>query len=196
MHKGKYAITCKLKYAEICTKYAVSNMQEICTKNAYEKYAIHVHNKPYYVIYWNCYIQAYILCYITLIGNKPCYITWIHNCITVYVAFFNFSLFNIYVSCSFGQYLMSLLFNIICYILCYIVVLVCRAEVRCSFITTTVRDDCSGHTLWCDPGHCSGSHYQFSLSVLAFLRSMSCSMSNEQKLCEVKYFNSNLCRMR
>ena len=33
MHKGKYAIICKLKYAEICTKYAVPNMQEIYTNN-------------------------------------------------------------------------------------------------------------------------------------------------------------------
>ena len=31
MHKGKYAITCKLKYVEIFTRYSVPNMQEICT---------------------------------------------------------------------------------------------------------------------------------------------------------------------
>ena len=43
MHKGKYAITCKLKYAEICTKYAVSNMQEICTK-------MHMRNMQYMCI--------------------------------------------------------------------------------------------------------------------------------------------------
>ena len=45
MHKGKYAIICKFKYAEICTKYAEPNMQEICTNMQImnEKYAIYVH---------------------------------------------------------------------------------------------------------------------------------------------------------
>ena len=40
MHKGKYAIACKLKYAEIGTKYAVRNMQEICTN-------MHIRNVDY-----------------------------------------------------------------------------------------------------------------------------------------------------
>ena len=35
----------------------------------------------------------------------------------------------------------------------------------------------------------------FKFSVLTFLRFMSCSMSIEQKLCSIKYFNSNLCPM-
>ena len=43
MHKGKYAITCKLKYVEICTKYAVPNMQEICTN-------MHMRNMQYMCI--------------------------------------------------------------------------------------------------------------------------------------------------
>ena len=46
MHRSKNAIICKLKYAEICTKYAKPNMQENLHKYAKEKYAIYVHNKP------------------------------------------------------------------------------------------------------------------------------------------------------
>ena len=61
MHKGKYAITCELKYIEICsTKYA-RNMH----KYAYEKYAIYVHNKPkicitmHFICRYMCYMLQY-----------------------------------------------------------------------------------------------------------------------------------------
>ena len=51
MHNGKFAMICKFKYAEICTKYATicsTKFARNMCKYANKKYAIHVHNKPKY----------------------------------------------------------------------------------------------------------------------------------------------------
>ena len=63
MHKGKYAIICKLKYAEICTKCAVPNMQKMCTDTT----SMHMRNMQYVCIIspkyaFICrYMQIYVL---------------------------------------------------------------------------------------------------------------------------------------
>ena len=60
MHKGKYAIICILKNVEICTKYAVPKMQEICTnmhmKMKNMKYMCITSNMHKYAFYMQIYV--------------------------------------------------------------------------------------------------------------------------------------------
>ena len=67
MHRGKYAIIWKLKYAEICTKYAVTNMHlytqklHMQMKNMQNKCKIrNKHNMHLYAdISYICYMLEY-----------------------------------------------------------------------------------------------------------------------------------------